>query len=177
MSRRIGLFLAVAFVLPLVVAASASAQGSILILNPSSARPGEVVTATSFGGYSTGNGISDVSLRLSSRSGQLLRTTTPDTSASINTSFPVPAGLTPGTYLILATQTTTANGRQRAFTPGRAKLVVPAAAASRGQGGLAGRGTSLTLWAVTLSLILLLAVGSTLTARRLRTSNRPRLGS
>ena len=178
MGRRVGLFLVVGFVLPLVVAASASAQGSILRLSPQTASPGEAVTAFAPSGYSAGTGISDVSIRLSTRSGQVLRTTSPDTAGGINTTFPVPAGLSPGTYLILATQTTT-NGRQRAFTPGRAKLVVRAAAAGADAapaGSQGGSTSPLAISAMILALILLLAAASALLARRLRT-DRPHLGS
>lgn len=168
--RRVGLFLAVGFVLPLVATASASATD--LILSPSSASPGEVVNATSFGGYTPSAAVSDVSIRLSTRSGRVLRTTVGDPRGNINTSFPVPADLKPGTYLVLATQTVTANGRQRGFTPGRAKLVVKAAAASS-QGGSPGPSSPLALSAVVLTLILLLAPGSRLIARKLRTPNQP----
>jgi len=177
MRRRVGLFLMVSLVLPLVVAASASAQGSTLRLSPNPASPGDVVTATATSGYSAGAGISGVSIRLSTRSGQVLRATSPDGAGGFSASFPLPA-LSPGWYLILATQTT-ANGRQRAFTPGRTRLLVraaPAGADAAPAGGQGGLTPPLALSAGVLALILL-AAGATLAARRRWTPNRPHLGS
>lgn len=170
--RRVVLFLMMGLVLPLVVAASASAQGSVLELNPKAVSPGGSVQASSLSGYATGAGASDVTIRLSTRSGRVLRSTAPDTRGGISTTVPIPPDLTPGSYLVLATQTT-ANGRQRAFTPGRAKLLVqPApAGAGSGPGGPGGPGLPLALPAALLALVLL-AAGGALVARRLRTSNR-----
>jgi hypothetical protein len=176
MRRKVGVFLAVGLVLPLLVSASAQAFAG-LTLSPSSGHPGDQINATGVNGtYATGTGVNAVSIRLSTRTGQQLTTATPDGSNNFAATFPVPS-LAPGTYLILATQTNT-NGRQHAFTPGRAKLVV---LASRSHGALAGPtggGSSLPLWALSaLPLILVLAVGSRRAGHRRRTPARPRLGN
>ncbi|MDQ3629670.1 MAG: hypothetical protein M3417_00025 [Actinomycetota bacterium] len=175
MRRRVGLFLAGGVVLPLVVAATASAQGSTIRISPSVARPGQVLTVTG-SGYSPTAGA--VSIRLSTRSGQILRGgVVPDPEQNISTSFPVPP-LSPGEYLVLAIQTTD-NGRQRAFTPGRAKLRVSGAsagAAAPPPGGRSGGPASPLMLAAPILALILLAAGSTLTVRRLLTHTRPQRG-
>ncbi len=169
MRRRVGLFLVAGVILPLVVAATASAQGSTLRLSTQVASPGETVTATG-GSFTTAAGASTVSIRLSTRDGQILTDATPDTRGEIEARLRIPS-VSPGWYLVLATQTT-ANGRQRAFTPARTRLLVrasgtgavtPPAGGSPGEGPPAG-----VLLAGILAVVILLAAGSTLTARRLR---------
>ena len=173
MRRRAGLFLAVAIVPSLLITASASGQGSTLQITPQTATPGQVVTASSFGGYATAAGVSDVSIRLSTRNGQILRTTSPTPQGSIDTTFLIPAGLSPGWYLVLATQTT-ANGRQRQFTPGRTRIHVVAAARPLGAAGASSPGIPPpALWAGALVLLALLATGATVAARRSRTLSQP----
>ena len=177
MRRKARLFFVCGVVLPLVVAATASGQGSVLQVDVKEPARGQVITVTGTS-FTAGAGNSPVRIRLSTRSGRVLTTAAPDSSGRIRASFPVPPDLSPGWYLILATQTTTVNNRARSFTPGRARILVRAAgAASAAPGGRGGLPDSpLGLVALGFALVLL-ATGATLTARRLRTLNRPRLGS
>ncbi len=177
MRRGVGAFLAVGVLLPLVVAANASAQGATLVLNPATARPGQAVTVTG-SGFSSGAGTSAVNIRLSTRTGQSLASTSADTRGRISASVPIPPSLGPGTYLIVGTQTI-ASGRQGFATPGRAVLQVVAAGqasnAAPPRGGSSDGGPPAPLPAVAIALALL-AGGCVLTVRRLRTVNRS-LGS
>jgi len=170
--------LAAGVLLPLVVVANASAQGATLRLNPSTAGPGQAIAVTSSASFSSAAGTSPVSIRLSTRDGRVLASTSPDTRGRISATFPIPPSLAPGTYLILATQTNEASGTQRGFTPGRAVLRVAgssgASSASPG-GGSTGGGPPAQLPAVAIALALL-AGGCALTIRRLLTFNRA-LGS
>lgn len=182
MRRKLGLFLVCGLVLPLVVAASASAQGATMMVTPKTASPGQVVTVRSFsGGFSTAAGTSGVVIRLDTRTGRVLRTVTPDARGNINVEFPLPGDVPAGWRLLVATQTVDANGRQRGFTPARTRLRVGGAAAGSaapgGPGGSPGSpGSPLGLLALGSGLILLLT-GGALTARKLRTPNRSPLGS
>lgn len=173
--------------LPLVFATSASA---ILTVTPPTATPGQVVTVTGTG-YANAAGVSPVRIRLSKRTGQILKSEAPDGAGRITTTFVVPPSLAPGVYLIIGTQTNDSTGRtdvtmanadgtQRSFTPSRTILRVQAASAR--QAAVAappgGRGGGLFALPV-LALILvpsLLVVALTRTARRRRTLNRPQLG-
>jgi len=176
MRRKVGLFLVVGLVLPMVITASAGAQGSTLGLTPSTAPPGAeiFVTGTSF---SSGTGASPVFIRLNSRTAPSLREITP-TGGNISSSFLLPDNLAPGRYLVLATQTT-AGGRQAAFTPGRGNLLVTGPGLSAASGGAGyhagGPGLPLTITGALLGLILL--IGGALTVRRLRTASRAQPGS
>lgn len=173
MNRRVGLFLAVAVVFPLVAAANAAAQGAVLTITPKTAKVGDEVrvTGTSF---SSAAGLSPVFIRLNTRTSEPLRETIPDARGNIDVTFPLPPRVTPGQYLVIATQTT-ANGRQRAFTPARTRLqVVSAAAAAAGGNAPAGGPSAPVVLAVMLGLILL--GGAALTIRRLRTAGRTPLG-
>lgn len=181
MRRYVGLFSMVGLLLPLVVAATANAQGANLDVDPKAARPGQVVTVTGGGYAETGGGLSNASIRLSTRNGVELKSQPVDTAGRITTSFPVP-NVAPGWYLIIATQTVEANGRQKSFTPGRTRLQVVAAAkdgagaaaASSGGGGWPGEPG----WRAAGGLALIvLAAGSTLAARRRWVHNRQPLGS
>lgn len=178
MRRKAGLVFVCGLVLPLVVAATASAQGALIRVTPKAAAPGAVVNVRSFNGnFSTAVGSSAVFIRLATRNGRVLRSTSPDARGNINVEFPLPPDLQPGWHLLLATQTVDANGRQRGFTPGRTRLRITAASA--GSAAPAGRGGSpgspVGLLAIGSALILL-ATGAALTARSLRTLNRPQLG-
>lgn len=177
MRRRVGLVVMVGFVLPLVLAASASGQGAVLQLSPSTVRAGDSVQASSPSGYTSGTGANDVVIRLSTRSGRVLRSIAANPRGGFDTAVPIPANLSPGLYLVLATQTA-ANGRQGFSTPGRAKLqVLPAAAAAGGgaPGGSTGQAPPLAFLAAILGMVLLVS-GGMLAARRIRNS-RPQLGS
>jgi len=177
MRRGVGAFLAVVVLAPLVVAANASAQGATLRLNPSTAAPGQAVAVTSSASFSSAPGTSAVSIRLSTRDGRVLASTSPDARGRINATFPVPSGLSPGAYLIVATQTN-AMGRQQGFTPGRAVLRVPGssrASTAPPPGGSTGGGPPAQLPVAAVALALL-AGGCLLIVRRLRMVNRS-LGS
>lgn len=179
MGRKIGLFSVCGLLLPLAFAASASAQGTNLIVTPKTARPGDTVNVRTFSGsFTNAAGSSGVVIHDGTRTGRVLRNTTADARGNINVDFPLPADLQLGWHLLVATQTIDANDRQRSFTPGRTRLRVVAtlggAAAPGGRGGLPD--SPLGLLALGSALILL-ATGATLTARRLRTLNRPSLGS
>lgn len=182
MRRNVGLGVVVGLLVSLVVAATASAQGANLDVSPKVASPGQEVIVTGGGYTQTGGGLSGASIRLSTRNGLELANEAVDTAGRIEASFPVPANLAPGWYLLIATQIVEANNRQKSFTPGRTRLRVVAAAknaagaapTSDGGGGLPGDPGWLTVGAIALTL---LAAGSTLAARRRWTHNRQPLGS
>ena len=191
MRRKVGLFFMCGVVLPLAFATTASAQVDV---SPKDPKPGDTVTVKSFGGFSGSGGT--VFVRLSARSargtnpdpdcqdgavpGCFLTATSPDVRGSINTDFVVPADVEPGWHLLVLTQAGAGNGRDRGFTPLRARIQVQSASAGAGAlvpGGRGGSpGSPLGLLAIG-SAVLLLATGATVTARRLRTLNRPQLGS
>ena len=175
MRRNAGLFFVCGLVLPLLVTATASGQGSTLQVNVKRPSPGQAITVSG-SGYSAPAGTSAIDIRFGTRSAPPVASPTPDSLGRISATFPAPS--TPGWHLILATQTTTVNNRARSFTPGRTRIFVRAAgAASAAPGGRGGLPDSpLGLVALGFALVLL-ATGATLTARRLRTLNRPRLGS
>jgi len=165
-----------ALVLPLAVAATASAQ---MRVTPKTPARGAVVNVRSFNGsFSTAAGRSAVSIRDGTRNGRVLRSTSPDARGNINVDFPLPADLQSGWHLLVATQTVDATGRQVGFTPIRTRMrIAGASAGSAAPGGRGGSpGSPLGLWAIG-SVVILLATGAALTARRLRTLNRPPLGS
>ena len=178
MRRRFGLVLLAGFVVPLAFAANASAQGANIAVSPATASPGQVVTVTGSGFSQTGGGLSDASIRLSTRNGQELASEPVDTAGRVSADFPVP-NLAPGWYLIIATQIVEASGRQKSFTPGRTRLRVVAAAKagagaaapSSGDGGGTGPGAPLAF----AGALILLAAGGLLAARRIH--NRQPLGS
>ncbi len=194
MRRKVGLFFMCGVVLPLAFATTASAQVDV---SPKDPKPGDTVTVKSFGGFSGSGGT--VSIHLSARSspgvthapgttsdplceeelvpGCILKSTAPDPRGSVDTSFTVPAGVEPGPQLLVLSQRVALNGRQRGFSPLRARINVQSAAGAvtpGGRGGLPGLPPGLLAMG---SALLLLATGATLTARRLRTLNRPQLGS
>lgn len=166
MRRRVGLLLVCGLVLPLVFAASASAQGAVVRVSKQVVAPGEVITVegTSFSG--TG-----VDIRIGpTRDSPIVRETN---GPSFSVELTVPS-LPVGWHLIQATQVTAA-GRHRGFTPGRSRIRVVAAAAAAGlppAGSSTGAGPPAPL-VVAIGGLLLLAASSMLTVRRLRTLNRP----
>ncbi len=170
MVRRLMLALVVASVAPLVVAATASAQGTTLQVNPKVVRPGDLVTVTG-GSFSSSVGSSRVSIRLNTRDGRILLA-----AANTNTrgqledaQFPMPL-VSPGVYLVLGTQTT-ARGRQVGGTPGRTTIRVEGAAAGAAIPPAGDRGGPPAAFPAILAL-LLLATGSAL-ARKLWILHRP----
>lgn len=180
MRRNAGMVFVIGLLLPLAFTATASAQGANLDVSPKTATPGQVVTVSGGGFSQTGGGLSDASIRLSTRNGQELASEPVDQANRVEASFPVP-NLAPGWYLIIASQTVEANGRHKSFTPGRTRLRVVAASSARSDAA-AGAGSSggwpgpPTMAAGGIALILL-AAGSTLVARRRWTHNRLPLGS
>lgn len=172
MRRRVGLFLVVGVLLPLVMAAEASAQGATLTLNVTSATAGQSITVTGTGFAPTSPRVDGVIFRLSTRDGEPITDAQPLTDGTISKPFPVP-NVPAGEYLLLATQQTV-TGRQVFGGPGRTKLRVTAAAGAAGTPGGPSPGDPppLALLATILALIALTG-GAVLCARRLRTLHRP----
>ena len=164
MGSKVGLLLVLGMGLPLAFAASASAQSGALVITPGTASPGQQVTVTG-SSFSSAAGLNPPAVRLSTRNGPVLANPTVDGASNITATFPAPA--TPGTYLILGTQTY-ANGRQKSFTPARGSLRVVAARRSE---------SSAAMIAVPLGGLVLLGAGFLLMARRRSTLNRLQLGS
>lgn len=191
MRRKIGLFLVFGAVLPLAAASAAWACGVLatLTLDATVASPGQAITATGKN-YSSAATASAVTIRLKSRTGRLLATTTPDASNKISTTFPIPANVSPGWYVVMATQYN-ANGTPKSGTPGRTTLRIQGSASSARHhaaavspwgpsgtsgpsasapaahdgGGLGGQ-SAITMALATLLSLTMLAAGWTLIARR-----------
>lgn len=179
MRRKVGLFFVCGMVLPLAVTASASAQGATMVVTPKTAAPGDLVTVRSFNGsFVSATGTTGVVIRLDTRWGRVLRSTTADARGNINVEFRIPTDVGPGWHLLLGSQTVEANDRQRSFQPARTRILIRAAgagsAAPGGRGGLPDSPPGLLAMG---SALILLATGAALSARRLRTLNRPPLGS
>ena len=163
MRRKLGLFLVVGAAVPLMFAASAHAQGAVMLVSPKVAAPGQAVTVTG-----SGFGNADVDIRLSTRDGEPIGGTLADSAGRISTTIAAPQA--PGQYLVIGIQRN-ANGRQRAFTPGRTRLRVVAAA--KGAAGAAPSGGFGPATPVAAGLgLLLVAGGLTLAIRRQRTLRR-----
>lgn len=198
MRRRVGLFLIFGAVLPLAAASVAWACGILatMKIDTKVAQPGQTVTATGKN-YGTAAGVSAVSIRLKSRSGEVLATAVPATGGKIESAVKLPDNISPGYYTLLATQTN-ANGTPKSGTPGRTSLRIQGTA-RRGSGGAvvspwstsnpsgpSGTGAPVatdgggqpvlpTVLAVVFSLSML-AAGWTLVGRRKRTVAGPQLG-
>lgn len=131
MRRKLGLILVFGAALPLAVASAAWACGVLttLSLDQKVAAPGSPLTATGRN-WSTSATASVVRLRLQSRSGTELTTVTPTPDRKISKQFTLPASLSPGWYVVLATQFN-ANGSPVAGTPGRTTLRVQGAASAK----------------------------------------------
>jgi hypothetical protein len=199
MRRKLGISLMLGALVPLALVSTAWACGVLatLSLGPSAASHNQTVTVSGRN-YSTSAGVSPVVLHLGSRSGKALATTTPDAKGFINTSFSVPANLSPGYYVIVATQYV-ASGAPKTGTPGRTVLHVTGGAAHSSRnalvvspwssakpmgpaagaapvGGASGSPALLPmLLAGALSLVLFTG-GSMLAVRRNRTATRLSLG-
>ena len=183
--RRIGLFEMVGVVLPLVVTASASAQGAVLQVNPPTAAPGDAVIVTGSAYNQTSATTRGVDIRLDTRDAEPLTSTTPDTSGRLSATIVIPAGTAPGEHLVIGTQVSVRD-RHVFGVPGRARLRVTAPRAARATAppgtappsstppARAATDATTALGAAVIALILL--AGGTLLAARLRTLNRP-LGS
>jgi len=131
MKRKLGLTLVFGAALPLAVASVAWACGVLttLSVNTKVASPGQTVTVTGKN-WSTNAGTTPVTIRLRSRTGQVLATTAVQPSRGISETFALPASLSPGWYVILATQFN-ANGAATAGTPGRTTVRIQGAASSQ----------------------------------------------
>ena len=198
MKRRLGLFLIVGAAVSLIAVSTAWACGVLatLTLDKSSAAPGAAVNFTGKN-YSGSASFGPVSIRLQTRTGQELTTAAAGSNGRISGSFNLPAGLSPGWYVVLGTQYNTTTGAPKSGTPGRTSIRVQGASAARhggavatpwgaptkpngGSGGAPAVSTgSSALLPTLLGIILslgLLGTGVTLVARS-RTANRPQLGA
>lgn len=192
MSRRFGLFLVFAAALPLAIVSTAWACGVLATvkLDKRVASAGDTVNVTGKN-YTTAAGSTPVTIRLKSRTGTVLATTTVDGANNISDSFVLPTGLASGWYIVMATQFN-ANGTVKTGTPARTTIRIQGrsaaatavspwnAATPSGPGDsaipVAGDGgqTLPVVLAAFLSLGLL-AGGVTLVGRRARTARRPHL--
>jgi hypothetical protein len=187
MKRKFGLFLVFGAMLPLAAASVAWACGTLAVvkLNTKVASPGQALIATGKN-FSSAPGASAVTISLQSRSGQVLATTSPASDGKINQPFSLPSSLSPGWYVVIATQFN-ANGTPKTGTPGRTTLRVQGAA-SRADGaapwssqptiggGSGGQPIVTMLLAAILSLTML-AGGWMLVGRRSRrTVTEPQFG-
>ena len=205
MKRRLGFFLIVGAAVSLVAVSTAWACGVLATLkaNTKTAAPGATV-GLSGEHYGSPTSNTAVSIRLNSRTATPIGTATPNSAGVINTNVALPGNLSPGWYVILATQNRTSGGNDtgvpKSGTPGRTTLRVQGAAAARNGGGVAvtpwgpgskptgGSGAALavnagsssssaflpTLLGIVLSLGLL-GTGVTLVART--RASRPQLGA
>ena len=172
MRRRFGLVVLCGLVLPLVVTASASAQGAVLELSPQSGPPGTVINVTGAGfNGSSATTTPGVQLRLSTRDAAPLRTAVVSPQNTISDSFPIPAGLAAGEYLVLGTQTST-RGASLFGTPARARLRVTAGRAAAASAPATSTGRHTVLLGGLIVGVVLLAGGAVAVARQ-RTANRP----
>ena len=185
MRRKVGLVLVFGAALPLAVASVAWACGVLatLTLDKKVAAPGQALTATGRNYANTSpTGASAVSIRLQTRSGQVLSTVAAS-NGKIEDTFTLPANTSPGWYVVLATQQN-ANGTQKAGTPGRTTLrvqsasksaeVVPAAPWGSSNGGSGSQSPLALLLAGGLSLTMLVG-GWKLLSRRSKPVSEPHL--
>jgi len=135
MRRKVGLLLIVGAMVPLAVASTAWACASLAKLSADSriVSPGQSITVTG-SGYSdthagTNAGDSDVTIRLGGRKGRVLGSAVADASRRISTTLRVPSGVSPGWYVLTATQFN-ANGTPKAGMPGRFAIRVQGASAA-----------------------------------------------
>jgi hypothetical protein len=197
MRRKVGLFLVFGAVLPLAAASAAWACGVLatLKLDTKVASPGQQITATGKN-YSPSPAASGVTLTLKTRSGQVLSTASAVGTGTINQPFTLPQNLSPGWYVVIASQTL--NGVPKTGTPGRTSLrvqgassrngVVPAApwgsstpsgptaaSAPVAVDGAGGQSTWIMLLAA-LGSVAMLGVGWTLVGRKTRALPQSQLG-
>jgi hypothetical protein len=181
--------------LPLAVASVAWACGvlSTLTIDKKVASPGQSITISGKNYANTvAGGASPVTVRLKSRTGAVL-TTVAATAGRISDTLTIPASVSPGWYVVLATQSN-ADGSPKAGTPGRTTLriqgsssanAIPAAApwssstpsgpaASHATAGSGSGSPSLLaiLLASALSLTMLVG-GWTLLSRKSRAASEP----
>lgn len=192
MSRKFGLYFVFAAALPLAIVSTAWACGVLTTvkLDRRVVSPGDTVTVTGKN-WSTAPGASPVTIRLRSRTGPILATTTPSPANNISDTIKIPDGLPSGWYVVIATQFN-ANGTAKTGSPARttirnqgssaaAAAVSPwSSATPSGPGAssipVAGDGGQ-TLPVVLVAILSLgfLAGGIALVGRRARTATRPHL--
>ncbi|MDQ6803550.1 MAG: hypothetical protein M3065_00990 [Actinomycetota bacterium] len=147
MRRRLGFFLIVGAAVSLIAVSTAWACGVLatLKLDQQSAKPGDVVKASGRNYLAANSGTppaptnaSAVEIRLNNRTGPLLATIPPpDGGAFSNQNITIPSGLSPGWYVVLATQFNS-NGTPKSGTPGRTSIKISgvgAASRRRHSGG------------------------------------------
>lgn len=129
MKRKAGLLLMVGGMLPLGVASTAWACASLatMKLESRNVQPGSQVSVTGRGfsdahaGTTAGDSL--VTIRLKTRDGAILQDNVDVTDGRIATTMRMPSNMSPGYYLLLATQTK-ADGTARAGTPARFAIKV-----------------------------------------------------
>ena len=170
MRRRVGLASVVGLVGPLVLAATAYGQGATLVVTPSTAKVGDVITVTGSGYTQSNNHIaSGLDLRLNTRDAEPLGNTNVSSQGTITIALPVPPGTPLGEHLLIGTQRTV-RGRDVFGAPGRAKLRIVAASSS----AAAAPGGGLPPAGIVGAVLALIAAGATaLGIRRLRMPARP----
>ena len=185
MRRKVGLSLVFGAVLPLAAASVAWACGvlAVMTVDKKVVAPGEVVTINGKN-WSTATGASEVTIRLGSRNGQIVTTTTAQPGGTISKTFPLPATLSPGWHVLIATQFN-ANGTPKTGTPGRTSVRVQGSSASGAvaapwgsstPGGSAGGGSLIVLLMAGALSLTMLAGGWKVLSRRGRTVSSPQLG-
>jgi hypothetical protein len=129
--RMVGMLLVFGAALPLAIASVAWACGVLatVTLDKKVAAPGQSVTMTGKNyANTTVGGASAVTVRLQSRKGTVL-TTVPATLGKISDTFTIPTSVSPGWYVVLATQNN-ANGTPKSGTPGRTTLRIQGSSAA-----------------------------------------------
>lgn len=193
MRRRVGFILVFGAALPLTIASVAWACGVLATVQVDKrvAAPGETVTVTG-SNWGTREGNSAVTIRLSTRDGQVLATTPALPGGKINETIALPRSLSPGWYILVGTQTN-ADGTPKAGTPGRTNLRIQGSAAAAGAAAspwgagdpsapaasAAGAGGGQSLLAILLAgglSLTMLAGGWKLLSRRSSTVGQPQLG-
>ncbi len=133
MRRRAGFLFIFGAAAPLVILVSAAwACGVLATLKatPSTATPGQTVRVTGVN-YSPDMAVfTPVSIRLSSRTGTVLKVETPDPTGKIDTTVQLPSTTAGGHRLVLATQNKLADGTPKTGTPGRTVVKVKRRAAA-----------------------------------------------
>ena len=170
--RRVGLLLFCGLLLPLIVTASASAQGAVVELTPKSGPPGSVVNITGAGFTAPNDPVGAPQIRFSTRDAEPEKPVTV-VQGAFSDSLPIPAGMAPGEYLVIVTQQTS-RGAHVFGTPGRARFRVTAGAAAAA--AAPSRSASQATVAVGSVMVALLLLAGGAAALHRRTSHRP-LGS
>lgn len=133
MKRKTGLALMCAAITPLAATSIAWACGVTAIMTTTTkvAAPGQAVTVSGKNFSSNAVTATPVTIHLRTRTGQQLGgNIAPDQSGRITSTFNLPSDLSPGWYVLLATQFNTADGTPRAGTPARTTLRVQGTAAA-----------------------------------------------